>query len=84
VRIEAVVLQQLHQPPPAERGLERRGRARRQAADHAEDRLHAVGHVAVGQYLAILIDHRHLGTLAVDVDSDVDSRRCPCGTPMRG
>jgi len=72
VRVEAVVLQHLHQPPPAERRLERSRRARRQAAEHAEDGLHAVGHVPVGEYLANLVDDRHLGPLAVHVDSDVD------------
>jgi hypothetical protein len=60
VRVEAIVLQQLHQPPPAERGLERGRCARRQAADHTQDRLHPVRHVAVGEYPAILVDHRHL------------------------
>jgi hypothetical protein len=75
VRLEAVVLQQLHQPPPAERGLERRRGARRQIADHAQDRLHAVGHVPVGEHPAILIDDRHLRALAVHVDSDVNRHR---------
>jgi hypothetical protein len=73
MRGEPVVLQQLHQPPPAERGLERGGRARRQAADHPQHRLCPVGHVAVGEHFAILIDHRHLGPLAVHVDPDVHS-----------
>jgi hypothetical protein len=77
VRLEAVVLQQLHQPPPAVRGLERRRRARRQIADHAQDRPHAVGHVAVGEHLAVLIDDRHLRALAVHVDSDVNRHRGP-------
>jgi hypothetical protein len=72
VRAEAVTLQQLQQPPPPKRGLERRGRARRQAADHTEDRLHPIGHVTVGEHLASLVDHRHLRTLAVHVDPDVD------------
>ena len=80
VRLEAVVLQQLHQPPPAVRGLERRRGARRQAADHRQDRRHAVVHVAVGEHLAILIDDRHLGALAVHVDSDVDRH---CRAPSR-
>jgi hypothetical protein len=73
--VEAVVLQQLHQPPPAERRLERRRRARRQGADHPQDRLHPVRHVPVGQHLAILVDHRHLGPLAVHVDTDIDRHR---------
>jgi hypothetical protein len=72
VRLEAVAFQQLQQPPPAERGLVRRRRACGQAADHVQDRLYPAGDVAVGEYLATLIDHRHLGTLAVDVDSDVN------------
>jgi hypothetical protein len=43
VRVKPVILQQLHQPPRAERGLERRRRARRQPADHLQDRLHPLG-----------------------------------------
>jgi hypothetical protein len=66
VRLEAVAFQQLQQPPPAERGLVRRRGARRQPADHRQDGLGAVGDVAVGEHLATFIDHRHLGTLAVD------------------
>jgi hypothetical protein len=77
VRLEAVVLKQLQQPPPAGRGLVRRRRARRQLPDHRQDRLHAVGDVAAGEHLAALIDHRHLGTLAVDVDPGVDRHRGP-------
>ena len=42
VRVEAVILQQLQLPTPAERRLERRRRPRRQAADHAQDRLDPV------------------------------------------
>ncbi len=38
VRVEPVVLQQLHQPPPAERGLERR-RACRRAGRRSRDRI---------------------------------------------
>ena len=51
VRAEAVVLQQLYQPPPPERGLKRHRGARWQAPDHAQDRLRPIGHIAVGQYL---------------------------------
>jgi hypothetical protein len=80
VRLEAVVLQQLYQPPPAERGLERRLGACWQAADHRQDRLHAVRNVAVGEHRAILVDNRYLGALAVDVDSDVDRH---CRSPFR-
>jgi hypothetical protein len=80
MRLEAVILQQPGQPSPAERGLERRLGAGRQAADHRQDRLHAVVHVAVGEHLAILVDDRHLGALAVDVDSDVDRH---CRSPFR-
>jgi hypothetical protein len=83
VRLEAVILQQLHQPAPAERGLERRRGAAGQAADHAQDRLHAVGHVAVGEHLALLIDDRHLGALAVHVDAGVDRLRLPA-VPLPG
>jgi hypothetical protein len=77
VRIETVAFEQLHQPPPAERRLKRSRRACRQATDHAEEGLHAVGHVPVGEHLAILIDHHHLGTLAMDVDTDVNRHRGP-------
>jgi hypothetical protein len=70
VRVEAIALQQLHQPSRAERRLERRRRPRRQAADHFQDRLHPVRHVAVGEHLARGIDDRQLGALAVHVDSD--------------
>src|SRR6516164_749687 len=80
VRLEAVALQQLHQPPGAERGLERRRRPRRQPADHLQDRLHPVRHVAVDENLALGIDDRHLGALAVHVDSDVDRH---CRPPFR-
>jgi hypothetical protein len=72
VRAEAVVLQQLYQPPPPERGLKRHRGARWQPPDHAQDRLRPIGHVAVGQYLPALIDHRHLRALAVHVDSGVN------------
>src|SRR5262249_58463854 len=71
-RGEAVILQQLHQPPPPERRVDRRGRAGRPPADHPQDRLHPVRHVPVRQHLAILIDDRHLRALAVNVDSDVN------------
>ena len=39
--------------------------------------VHAIGHVAVGEHLATLVDHRHLRPLAVHVDSDVDRHRGP-------
>ena len=80
VRVEAVVLEQLQQPPPAERGLERRGRPRRQAADHPQDRLGPVRHVPVRQHLATRIDDCHLRTLAVHVDPDVNRH---CRPPFR-
>jgi len=67
VRGEPVILQQRHQPAPAERRLERDRRARRQAADHAQHRLGTVRDVAAGEHLATLVDHRDLGTLAVHV-----------------
>jgi hypothetical protein len=72
VRGEPVVLQQFDQPPRAERGLERGRCAGRQAADHLQDRLCPIGHVAVGEHLAFGVDDRHLRALAVHVDPDVD------------
>ena len=80
VRVEAVVLQQLGQPAPAERGLERHRRPRGQIADQPQDRLGAVHHVLVQLHLAVLGDHRHLGALAVHVDADVD-RHCRVSSP---
>ena len=80
VRVEAVVLEQPDQPPPTVSGLGRCGRARRQAADHAQDRLHPVRHVPVGEYLATRVDDCHLRALAVDVDPDVDRH---CRPPFR-
>ncbi len=57
--------------PPAEHGLEHRGRARRQAADHAQHRFQPIRHIPVWQDLPRPIDHRHLGPLAVHIDSHV-------------
>jgi hypothetical protein len=45
VRLEPVVLEQLDQPAPAERGLERRRRADRHISDRPQDRFHPVRHV---------------------------------------
>ena len=45
-----------------------------------KDRLDPVGHVPVREHPAILIDHRHLGALAVHVDSGVDRH---CRPPFR-
>ena len=72
VRGEPIVLQHRHQPPRAERRLQRGRRARRQAADHLQDRLCPVGHIAVGEHLATGVDDRHLRALAVHVDPDVN------------
>jgi len=72
VRGEPIVLQHRHQPPRAERRLQRGRRARRQAADHLQDRLCPVGHIAVGKHLATGVDDRHLRALAVHVDPDVN------------
>jgi hypothetical protein len=73
VRGEPVTLQQFRLPPRAEPGLKRGRRPRRQAADHLQDRLHPAGHILVSEHLAIDVDDRHLGALAVHVDTDVDS-----------
>jgi hypothetical protein len=72
VGLEAVVLQQLHQPAPAVGGLEGDRRADRQIPDHAEHRADPIGYVAVDTHRAVLLDHSDLRPLAVDVDSDVD------------
>jgi hypothetical protein len=75
MRGETVVLQQLDQPAPAVGGLERHWGAGGQIADQLQDRLHPVDHVPVDLHLTVLGDHRHLGTLAMHVDSDVDRHR---------
>jgi hypothetical protein len=75
VPVEPVVLQQFDQPAPAVGGLERHRRPARQVADQVQDRLHPVDHVPVDLHLTVLGDHRHLRTLAVHVDSDVDRHR---------
>jgi hypothetical protein len=79
MRLEAVVLQQPGQPAPAERGLERHRRPRRQIADQPEHRLRPVHHVLVQLHLTVLSDHRHLGPLAVHIDTDVDRH---AGSPL--
>jgi hypothetical protein len=83
VRLEAVVLQQLGQPSPAECGLERHRRPRGQVADQPEHRLGAVYHVLVQLHRPVLGDYRHLGPLAVHVDADVD-RHCRVSSPELG
>jgi hypothetical protein len=83
VRLEAVVLQQLDQPAPAERGLERHRRPGRQITDQPEHRLRAVHHVLVQLHLSVLGDYRHLGPLAVHIDADVD-RHCRVSSPELG
>jgi len=80
VRGEPVILQQFHQPAGPVRGLQRRRSARRQAADHLQDRLHPIGHIAVGKHLPGLVHHRHLRALAVHIDPDVNRHRRP---PLR-
>src|SRR4029077_4518686 len=57
-------------PPPGAAPL-----SGRPPADHLQDRLHPVGHIPVGEHLPRLVDDRHLGALAVHVDSDVN-RHC--------
>jgi hypothetical protein len=83
VRLEAVVLQELGQPAPAERGLERHRRASRQIAGQPQQRLGPVDRVLVQLHLAVLGDYRHLGALAVHVDADVD-RHCRVSSPELG
>jgi hypothetical protein len=80
VRLEGVVLQQLGQPAPAERGLECHRRSRGQIADQPQERLGAVHHVLVQLHLAVLGDHRHLGSLAMHIDADVN-RHCRVSSP---
>ena len=72
MRVETVALQQLHQPAPAEGGLERHRRPRGQIADQLQDRLHPIDDVPVQLHLPVLSNHRHLRPLAVHIDSDVD------------
>jgi hypothetical protein len=83
VRVEAVVLEQFDEPAPAERGLERYRRAGRQVTDQPQHRLGAVHHVFVELHRAVLGDHRHLGALAVHVDTDVN-RHCRVSSPELG
>ncbi len=80
VHIEAVILQELDEPAPAERGLERHRRPRGQTADQPQHRLGTVHHVLVELDRAVLGDHRHLGALAVPVDAGVD-RHCRVSSP---
>jgi hypothetical protein len=83
VRLEAVVLQQLGQPAPAERGLERHRRSRWQVSDQPQHRLGAVHHVLVELDGAVSGDYRHLGPLAVHIDADVN-RHCRVSSPELG
>jgi hypothetical protein len=83
VRVEAVVLQQPDQPAPAERGLKRHRRPRRQIADQPQHRLRSAAHVLVQLHFAVLGDYRHLGPLAVHVDTDVN-RHCRVSFPELG
>jgi hypothetical protein len=83
VRLEAVALEQLDQPAPAERGLERHRRPGGQVADQPEHRLGSVHHVLVEFDRAVFGDHRHLGALAVHVYADVD-RHCRVSFPELG
>jgi len=52
------------------RGFSRR--AGRQVADQPQQRLGPVDRVLVQLYLSVLGDYRHLGTLAVHNDADVN------------
>src|SRR6266550_4248019 len=83
VRLEAVVLQELGQPSPAECGLERHWCPWGQVADQPQHRLRAVYHVLVELHRPVLGDYRHLGPLAVHVDADVD-RHCRVSSPELG
>jgi hypothetical protein len=83
VRVEAVVFQQIGQPAPAERRLERHRRPRGQVPDQPQERLGAVHHVLVQLHLAVLGDYRHLGALAMHIDADVD-RHCRVSSPELG
>jgi hypothetical protein len=83
VRLEAVILEQLGQPAPAERGLERHRRPRWQISDQPQHRLRAVHYVLVELDRAVSGDYRHLGPLAVHVDADVN-RHCRVSSPELG
>ena len=63
MRLEAVVLQQLSQPAPAEGGLERHRRASREIADQPQERLRPVDHVLVQLHRPVLGDHCHVERL---------------------
>jgi len=83
VREKPVILQQLDQPAPAERRLERHRRAGGQVPDQPEQRLGPVDHVLVELDRAVLGDYRHLGALAMHVDTDVN-RHCRVSSPELG
>src|SRR5512132_924342 len=72
VRLQLQLLQQLHQPAPAVGRLERDRSAWRQRAKDRDQLGRIVGELAVVLLDAGVIQHRDLGTLAVDVHPDVD------------
>jgi hypothetical protein len=57
VRLEAVVLQQIGHPAPAERSLERHRRPRRQITDQPQERLGAIHHVLAGLHRPVPGDY---------------------------
>jgi hypothetical protein len=80
MRIEAVVLQQISQPALAERGPGSPPASRRQIAEQPQEQLGAIHYVLVQLHRAVPGDHRHLGPLAVNVDTDLD-RHCRVSFP---
>jgi hypothetical protein len=83
VPVEAVILEQIGRPAPAERGLEGHRRPGGQIPDQPQERLHPIDHVLVQLHLAVLGDHRHLRTLAMHIDADVN-RHCRVSSPELG
>lgn len=72
VRLEPVVLQKICQPAPPERRIDRHRRPRRQPADQLQDRLLPIDDVPVQRHRLLATDHRHLGPLAMYVDTGVN------------
>ena len=75
VRLQLQLLQQLHQPAPAVGRLERDRSAWRQRAKDRDQLGRIVGEVAVVLLDAGVIQHRDLGTLAVEVHPDIDTHQ---------
>jgi hypothetical protein len=72
VGIEAEVVEQLGHPPPPVGGLERHRGARLEGGEQRRQLAGVVGDVAVGDLFSRVVQDRHLGPLAVHVQSDVN------------